>query len=462
MENLNITKYKIYKVYHDSELLKTFPCPENRIYYDTSKWEWGPYFCEGSIFFDDALDINADYIGLEHYCREFKNIKDNTEMVYEKRDPNNSSITFYYIEKYLDSPILVKQLRELFKQHKWFKEIINSTYCWIRTQRTMFILTKDNFISLRNFVRTSINYLIEQNHWESIDNYLEYCNTLNIDKWVFRGNHRLIAFIIEFLVSTWIITNVPNFIEDRKNYQDANEYYLDIDIVKHCNLNCKGCLHFSPLAEPWYINVEEEFEKWKQIPDFIKRYFRKINIQGGEPLLHPDFKKIALKVKEAFPDNDIIVTTNGILLKDDIISFCNDNNIFINISNYRTKKINKKEIINNSRGIGNWVKLPLNPKGEAIPEKEMAICRRQGQQCFQLVGTHIYACHFEHRVEILNKYFNLNIPQGIGIDVSKISNIEEFIKWKDAPKEICKYCALTASNPTNWELSKKDINEWIV
>lgn len=461
MENLNITKYKIYKVYHDSELLKTFPCPKDRIYYDTSKWEWGPYFCEGSIFFDDDLNIDADYIGLEHYCRQFENIQENIEMVYEKRNSNSTGKVFYYIEQHLNSPILAYQLKEIFKQNKWFKEALNSSNSWISVQRTMFVLTREHFIELRKFIRTSINYLLEQNNW-SIEKYLEYCKTLTIDNWIFRGNHRLLAFIIEFLVSTWIITNVKDFKEDREKYQDANEYYLDIDIVKHCNLNCKGCLHFSPLAEPWYINIDKEFEKWKQIPDFIKRYFRKINIQGGEPLLHPNFKKIVLKVKEAFPDNDIVVTSNGILVNQDIIDFCKQNNVYLLVSNYKLKKFKNKDVFKSGHGIGNWIKRPLNTKGDSIPEKEMNICNKDSQRCFQLVGTNIYVCHFEHRIELLNKYFNLNIPQGNGIDVSKISSIDEFIKWKNTTKEICKYCSISKNKYTNWELSKKDINEWIV
>ena len=32
---------------------------------------------------------------------------------------------------------------------------------------------------------------------------------------------------------------------------------LEIQIVNHCNLNCSGCNHFSPLADPYYMSLEE-------------------------------------------------------------------------------------------------------------------------------------------------------------------------------------------------------------
>jgi hypothetical protein len=35
--------------------------------------------------------------------------------------------------------------------------------------------------------------------------------------------------------------------------------YLEHHIVDHCNLNCIGCSHFSPLAEKWF----EDFETFK-------------------------------------------------------------------------------------------------------------------------------------------------------------------------------------------------------
>ena len=32
---------------------------------------------------------------------------------------------------------------------------------------------------------------------------------------------------------------------------------LDVDIVNHCNLGCAACCHFSPIAEPAFMALED-------------------------------------------------------------------------------------------------------------------------------------------------------------------------------------------------------------
>ena len=31
---------------------------------------------------------------------------------------------------------------------------------------------------------------------------------------------------------------------------------IDIHLVDHCNLNCRGCTHFSPLAQEFYLDLD--------------------------------------------------------------------------------------------------------------------------------------------------------------------------------------------------------------
>lgn len=37
---------------------------------------------------------------------------------------------------------------------------------------------------------------------------------------------------------------------------DKNQIRFIVDIVDHCNLNCKGCGHFSPLAPKSFLDIE--------------------------------------------------------------------------------------------------------------------------------------------------------------------------------------------------------------
>lgn len=36
--------------------------------------------------------------------------------------------------------------------------------------------------------------------------------------------------------------------------------YIETHIVDHCNLKCRGCSHFSGLADPYYKSLDE-YEK---------------------------------------------------------------------------------------------------------------------------------------------------------------------------------------------------------
>ena len=65
--------------------------------------------------------------------------------------------------------------------------------------------------------------------------------------------------------------------------------YIEHHIVDHCNLNCAGCSHFSPLARPWIEDFETFKLDFKQLYNITKGDIHTIRLMGGEPLLHPLF-----------------------------------------------------------------------------------------------------------------------------------------------------------------------------
>ncbi len=65
-------------------------------------------------------------------------------------------------------------------------------------------------------------------------------------------------------------------------------FHLDISLAYICNLNCRGCCHYSNIYEgdcyPDFSEVEKDFEQLKRL------YWgcRLIHLMGGEPLLNKD------------------------------------------------------------------------------------------------------------------------------------------------------------------------------
>ena len=88
--------------------------------------------------------------------------------------------------------------------------------------------------------------------------------------------------------------------------------YLELHLTDHCNLNCKGCGHFSPLASPHYADFQQYEEDLRRLRQLF-RNIRRIRLMGGEPLLRPE---VLRKGMEIFKENTI--TTNGTL---DLIDF---------------------------------------------------------------------------------------------------------------------------------------------
>lgn len=98
-------------------------------------------------------------------------------------------------------------------------------------------------------------------------------------------------------------------------YEDREELMnLQYMVSFHCNLNCKGCSHFSPLIDkPIMANVDMVRRDIKRFKEIIKNIWR-ISLLGGEPLLNPELGDILKVIREEYPYSDIEILTNGILV----------------------------------------------------------------------------------------------------------------------------------------------------
>lgn len=101
------------------------------------------------------------------------------------------------------------------------------------------------------------------------------------------------------------------FIDIRKPYLDYFEYHIS----DHCNLKCRGCGHYSNIAIPRFGDLDKyikDLERLKELFWGVKT----IRLMGGEPLLNNKLPDFMSYTRDIFPDADIMVVTNGLLIPD--------------------------------------------------------------------------------------------------------------------------------------------------
>ena len=115
---------------------------------------------------------------------------------------------------------------------------------------------------------------------------------------------------------------------------------MGVYAVQHCNLNCKCCTAFSPIAEESFLNIESYKNDMAKLAELTGGRLSCFYITGGEPLLHPKISEIFSIAREYFPETEIFFMTNGLLLykiPENFWKNLKQNNISINLSRYPIK-----------------------------------------------------------------------------------------------------------------------------
>lgn len=87
-------------------------------------------------------------------------------------------------------------------------------------------------------------------------------------------------------------------------YKLKSPLSVGFQIIGSCNLKCAYC--YAHKAAPIIMQTRDAL---KIVDDLIELEIVSVSIEGGEPLLHPDFEKITLKFLDA--GIDVALLTNG-------------------------------------------------------------------------------------------------------------------------------------------------------
>ena len=262
-------------------------------------------------------------------------------------------------------------------------------------------------------------------------------------------------------------------------YKQLYLAYFEVNICDHCNITCKGCSHFSPIAEERMSPLESINSDLHRISELTNQNVDEFHILGGEPLLHPDLLSILITARNEFPKTTISLITNGILLlkqNEAFWSVCKDNRITIEVTKYPIKLDYPKIIqIAEERNIAfkfhsytgkapkTLAKIPLDINGTQNTVESFNNCAL-ANRWIALMDGKMYTCQVAPNVIHFNKKFgtNMDLDDGDYIDIHKAKDIEEVLSFLCTPKPFCKYCRTKEFfSGIPWEPSKGEIDEWI-
>lgn len=258
---------------------------------------------------------------------------------------------------------------------------------------------------------------------------------------------------------------ISGFLKDEciriNNWGDELLPDLEVHIADNCNLNCKGCTHFSPLFRSLGVEFDSRVRDISCIRKKVSNIAR-LDILGGEPLLNKEIGRYIVEIRRLLPDTRINVFTNGTLIPSmnkELFSIIRDNGVYFMISEYpplvdKTEKI--KDILFNENiryqvtPVRDKFNLPLsvsrNSNLERICISDGCVCVRDG-----LIGR----CPTLMYIYKFNEKFDTNLPEDGIIPIESCPSGNELLDFLEQPVPLCNHCV---KNEIPWETCGTDMD----
>lgn len=271
------------------------------------------------------------------------------------------------------------------------------------------------------------------------------------------------------------LSNVLEFFEyvEKIDFKIPFLNYLEMNVVDQCNLNCKGCAHFSNISDNNFVELEQYKNDLLKISQKFNLY--NFRILGGEPLLHPQFADLIEYARIIFPKCTIVVVTNGLLIPKlcaDILNKLAKNKIIISISLYEPTSLILDEILGVLKmyNINYFLNDDYFKEPEVIKKFQTRLGELKnkdngdiawksctGQYCHFLRNGKISKCYYPLLIEKLNEKYNTNFNVSIDdyIEIDKIIDGWDTIEKLNKKIPFCDYCQ-QEDYEFDWEGCKKN------
>ncbi len=237
--------------------------------------------------------------------------------------------------------------------------------------------------------------------------------------------------------------------------------YVEMELSETCNLNCRGCCDFSNLlsGKRFY-----EFDRFCADLRQLRTLFwgvEKIRLMGGEPLLNPRLPDYAEQAREIFPDCDLRIVSNGLLvpaLSKETLARIRAADCSFDISNYPPTRKKKAEIEKTLRdaGVGCKIGVPMEfffrsllktPGTDPAPAFRNCIFTH----CHMMGQGRLAPCSYAYCAYRFNERFGPTYPETDYVDLyAPGMDGWEILRRFSQPHDFCRCCG-SGIAPTRWQ-----------
>ena len=237
--------------------------------------------------------------------------------------------------------------------------------------------------------------------------------------------------------------------------------YVEMHVVDHCNLNCRGCSHFSPTFPKEFPNLNKRLEDVVLLKEKLSGIMM-FRVLGGEPFLHPELADFLRKVRGLLPNTDLRIASNGLLvpsISDEILEVIAQNRIIVDITEYRPTrqmidKITNRLIDKNIRYSlsGYDAKQKFNkPLSVSVDSKYEHFCL--SYDCVNIYEGKIAMCARLMFVNQINQKFGTNFPTDGIMSLKDCPSRENLLQALQTDVPLCRHCI---KNSIEWESCGKE------
>ncbi len=247
---------------------------------------------------------------------------------------------------------------------------------------------------------------------------------------------------------------------------------LETNVVDYCNMNCRGCSHFSNIFQKGDTVGYESFKKDIQYLS-NKVFISHFDLLGGEAFLSKQLGQYIECLRQYMPKTSISVVSNGLLIpkqSEELLAYIKEKDVLVSITEYPPTAKRKDKIIGTLEKFGIWYEFRghvetfgknIDLSGKNDPYRAQRECREF--RCHFLRNGIIYKCpfsalgnHFFTRYEI-----PLHFEEGVDIYDDK-TDLHKALQALDTdPIEQCRYCG--REERFSWEVSMQpESSEWLI